>query len=87
MEADGPERSRALSICIVMRWKRLGRVEVLVVLVVLSSVGREFEDLAACVGCGRTFADVVDSPAVVCARATEMRFGADMVVVFCDEIC
>lgn len=89
LAVEEPESSRALSICMVMRLKRLGRVSVLRVVLVaaaLSSVGREVEDLVAWVSCGRPCADVLDSPAVVCARGMEMRCGAEM-VVFCDEVC
>jgi hypothetical protein len=92
LEAEGPERSSAESSCIVRRLRRLGRVGGLVVLVLVafSSVGRQVEVLFVRVGCGRetgefAVADVVDSPAVVCARGMVMRFGADMVV--CVEVC
>jgi len=82
--AAEPERSRALSICVVMRLNKLGRVADLAV-VALSSVGREVEVLVGFVSSGPAFADVVASPAMVCARVMERRVGADMVC--CDEVC
>jgi hypothetical protein len=69
---DESERSRALSICVVMRLKRLGRGSGLMV-VALSSVGREVEVLVEFVSSGPAFADVVASPAIVCARVMESR--------------
>jgi hypothetical protein len=83
LEAAVPERSSALSICMVMRLKRLGRGSCLAV-VALSSIGREFEVLAVLTS-GWASADVVTSPAVVCARGIARRVGADM--VFCDKVC
>lgn len=83
LEAAVPERSSALSICMVMRLERPGRGSGLVV-VALSSIGREVEVLAVLTS-GWASVDVVTSPAVVCACGIARRVGADMVA--CVEIC